>query len=121
MLFVLKTLRKQHDVFISFFLFSLEHIRYPDGSLTPLPSQHVDTGMGLERMVAVLNGSHSNYDTDLFKPLFEVIQKVPTFAVRVFVSICVCRCAGMIQLYPQLNSFSVAFFSFADCCHAIIC
>ncbi|MGH8201289.1 MAG: alanine--tRNA ligase [Steroidobacteraceae bacterium] len=43
--------------------------RAPDGTLTPLPRPSVDTGMGLERVAAVLQGVHSNYDIDLFKNL----------------------------------------------------
>ncbi|WP_372633840.1 alanine--tRNA ligase [Fodinibius sp.] len=47
--------------------------RQSDGSLEKLPAQHVDTGMGFERMCAVLQQKKSNYDTDLFTPLLDKI------------------------------------------------
>ena len=45
--------------------------RNASGALTPLPKPCVDTGMGLERVAAVLQGVISNYDTDLFQPLMK--------------------------------------------------
>ncbi|MFA5879065.1 MAG: alanine--tRNA ligase [Candidatus Margulisiibacteriota bacterium] len=54
--------------------------RNADGSLIDLPSKHVDTGAGLERIAAFLQNTNSNYNTDLFKPIInqiELLSKVP--------------------------------------------
>jgi len=50
--------------------------RSADGKMTPLPKPSVDTGMGLERIAAVMQGVHSNYDIDLFAALIRAIAKV---------------------------------------------
>ncbi len=50
--------------------------RKKDGSLEPLPAKHVDTGMGLERLVRVIQGKQSNYDTDIFTGTIGEIEKI---------------------------------------------
>ena len=54
----------------------MEFDRQTDGTLAPLPAPSIDTGMGLERIVAVLQDTLSNYDTDLFSPLLRGIGEV---------------------------------------------
>jgi alanyl-tRNA synthetase len=50
--------------------------RFADGRLEPLPAQSVDTGMGLERITAAVQGVISNYDTDLLRPIVELASEI---------------------------------------------
>lgn len=54
----------------------MEYNRQADGSLNKLPAQHVDTGMGFERLCMALQGKTSNYDTDVFMPLIEKLEQL---------------------------------------------
>ncbi|MCE1273857.1 MAG: alanine--tRNA ligase [Chlorobiales bacterium] len=54
----------------------IQYNRQSDGSLEPLPQKHVDTGMGFERVTAVMQGKGSNYDSDVFTPLFDRITEM---------------------------------------------
>jgi alanyl-tRNA synthetase len=57
----------------------MQYDRQPDGTLIPLPKPSVDTGAGLERIAAALQGTTSNYHTDLFRPLIEEAERVVGF------------------------------------------
>ncbi|MBN1579584.1 MAG: alanine--tRNA ligase [Anaerolineae bacterium] len=52
----------------------IQYNRLDADTLNPLPARHVDTGMGFERMVSILQGSETNYDTDLFMPIIDRTQ-----------------------------------------------
>ena len=54
----------------------IQYNRKKDGSLEPLPATHVDTGMGLERLVRVLQGKKSNYDTDIFSGTIQQVEVI---------------------------------------------
>ena len=54
----------------------IQYNRTGPSSLEPLPTKHVDTGLGLERIVSVLQGTQSNYKTDLFAPIIEATQQL---------------------------------------------
>ncbi len=54
----------------------MEFNRLKDGSLQPLPARHVDTGMGFERLVRVIQGRQSNYDTDVFTGTIAEVEKI---------------------------------------------
>lgn len=56
--------------------------RKADGSLEPLPAKHVDTGMGFERLVRVIQGKTSNYDTDIFAPLIYYVEQATGIPYR---------------------------------------
>lgn len=54
----------------------MQYERSADGTLTPLPKPSIDTGMGLERVVAIKEGKFSNFDSSLFMPIIEAIAKL---------------------------------------------
>jgi alanyl-tRNA synthetase len=54
----------------------MQYNRDADGTMTPLPKPSIDTGLGLERIAAVVQGVYSNYDTDLFEPMIAHIETV---------------------------------------------
>ena len=73
---------KDHPMVIELWnLVFIQFNRKADGTLNKLPQQHVDTGMGFERLCLVMQNTYSNYDTDLFQPL---IQKISGMAGKVY-------------------------------------
>lgn len=60
----------------------IQYNRKADSSLEPLPAKHIDTGMGFERLVRVIQGKTSNYDTDVFAPLIYFVEQATGIAYR---------------------------------------
>ncbi|XP_055374023.1 alanine--tRNA ligase, mitochondrial [Condylostylus longicornis] len=82
----------------------IQYNREEDGTVTNLPKKHIDTGMGLERLCAILQNKSSNYDTDLFNPIFNTINKeteAPAYT-------------GSFQLNTQEANYDTAYRILAD-------
>ena len=61
----------------------IQYNRTADGKLNDLPVKHVDTGMGLERILSTVNGIKDHYDTDLFKPIIDKIEEISSIKIGV--------------------------------------
>ncbi|MCK5168251.1 MAG: alanine--tRNA ligase [Bacteroidales bacterium] len=72
-----KLVNKDHPLVIEIWnLVFIQYNRKSDGTLELLPNKHVDTGMGFERLCMILQSEKSNYDTDVFQPLIQLIAKI---------------------------------------------
>ncbi|KAL5467685.1 hypothetical protein EMCRGX_G031948 [Ephydatia muelleri] len=67
--------RNDPDVLELWNIVFMQYNKESSGTILSLPRKNIDTGMGLERLVSVLQGKRSNYDTDLFVPIFNAVQK----------------------------------------------
>jgi alanyl-tRNA synthetase len=65
----------------------MEFERRADGSLIKLPKQHVDTGMGFERLCMAMQNVTSNYDTDVFTPLIAKLEEITGLKYKVFLNL----------------------------------
>jgi len=65
------------DRFLEYWnLVFMQYDRAEDGTLTPLPKQNIDTGMGLERVAAIMQGVHSNFETDTLRGIMHIAEEI---------------------------------------------
>jgi alanyl-tRNA synthetase len=65
------------DRFLEYWnLVFMQYDRAEDGTLTPLPKQNIDTGMGLERVAAIMQGVHSNFETDILRGIMQIAEEI---------------------------------------------
>ncbi len=75
-----KLVNQDHPLVIEVWnLVFMENLRKADGSIIPLETKNIDTGMGFERLCMVMQGKTSNYDTDLFTPLIRHLEQLSAF------------------------------------------
>ncbi len=91
----------------------IQYNRKKDGTLEDLPSKHVDTGMGFERLVRAIQNKQSNYDTDVFTGTIEAIEKITNIAYRNLQSL------ELLQRPPMGGRGAIAFRVIADHIRAI--
>ncbi|MDI6766709.1 MAG: alanine--tRNA ligase [Bacteroidota bacterium] len=78
------------------------------GALTQLPAKHVDTGMGFERMCAVLQGKKSNYDTDVFMPIINRISEIACQPYKAQLNDLLDIAMRVVADHARMLSFSIA-------------
>lgn len=100
---------RAHTILVHSHTILVHSVRESETVLKPLPKKSIDTGMGLERLVSVLQNKMSNYDTDLFVPFFEAIQKVISSSVERIVIVVVVVVGVFfvfVCFFNRLNSIS---------------
>jgi len=86
----------------------IQYNRDDKGTLTPLPAKHVDTGMGFERICAVMQGKKSNYDTDVFMPIINRISEVAGKPYRAKLDDPIDVAMRVVADHARMLSFSIA-------------
>ena len=96
----------------------------PDGTFSPLPAQHVDTGMGFERLTSIIQGTKefsdfanakiSNYETDIFRPIFDEIEKLNPLNAKYGSTLPQPNAQGQVIPTSEQEKIDVAFRVIAD-------
>ncbi|MBI5477159.1 MAG: alanine--tRNA ligase [Ignavibacteriales bacterium] len=86
----------------------IQYNRDDKGTLTPLPAKHVDTGMGFERICAVMQGKKSNYDTDVFMPIINRISEIAGKPYKAQLNDPIDIAMRVVADHARMLSFSIA-------------